>query len=114
MPARPHLPVAICTTLVGMSHQRTPSERRALVAAFHRSGLAQAAFSRTVPVCATTLRAYLREDAALPTVLPARVVVDTAPEPGLVELDAGDVRVRAPVGTDVAYLASLLAAVRRC
>lgn len=97
-----------------MSHVRTPTERRALVAAFHRSGLTQAAFARTVPICKTTLRAYLRADEALPTVLPARVVVDAQREPGLVELESGDVLVRAPVGTDVTYLATLLAAVRRC
>jgi transcriptional regulator with XRE-family HTH domain len=94
------------------------------VARFKRSGLSQREFAERAGVSVVTLRSWIarfrREDAEASPLLPVRVVASTAPKArssedtaGAVEIEvASGVRLRFAAGTDVAYVAALVATLR--
>ena len=107
---------------------KTPDERRrywaTLIARYERSGLSQAKFATEAGVGEAIFRYWLyktrRERTALVEkpgnagdvrLMPVQIRRPTSD--GRVEVRVADVRVLAPVGTDPAYLADVLMALKR-
>lgn len=64
-----------------MARRRTPSERRALVDAFRRSGMTQCAFSEAHGLSVNTLRGWLYDRRADEPIAPPATFLEVEPEP---------------------------------